>query len=112
MTSRRADCCSPAVTASTTRLTELARRLRLAIEQRLERGNDAMAYTSRALHTVSPLNTLSRGYAILTQPAVSPGTRGPAITRAAAARVGEQLVAQLADGQLHCSINEVIHEVP
>ena len=57
--------------------------------------------TARMLHTLSPLATLSRGYAIVSN------AKGQVINDAGSARVGDTITARLAKGQLVATINEI-----
>jgi exodeoxyribonuclease VII large subunit len=59
----------------------------------------------RTLHAVSPLATMGRGYAVLL--AVPAGTL---ITTARQMSAGDRLNAQLADGRLLCTVDEIGHE--
>jgi exodeoxyribonuclease VII large subunit len=88
--------------------TELQRRalkLRLdaAIHALLQHRQQRLAVAGRSLDTVSPLATLERGYAIVTQPA------DRRILRSAnAVKPGEQIEARLADGRLLCTVDETL----
>ncbi|HUA90021.1 MAG TPA: exodeoxyribonuclease VII large subunit, partial [Steroidobacteraceae bacterium] len=53
----------------------------------------------RALHTVSPLATLTRGFAIVTGP-------GGLVTDAAQVAVGTEVTARLAHGSLRARVTE------
>jgi exodeoxyribonuclease VII large subunit len=88
--------------ASRSRVLQAGRRLQPVIAQRLQRDARALAALARALHAVSPLATLSRGYAILRE-----GESGPVLRSVGAARVGQSLGAQLADGQLALTVTQV-----
>ena len=59
---------------------------------------------ARTLHAVSPLATMGRGYAVLLS------TGGVAVSTAAQVSSGQQLQAQLADGRLYCTVDEVSDE--
>jgi exodeoxyribonuclease VII large subunit len=79
------------------RLDEQARRLRQCIGHRLERDRLTLRQTARALHAVSPLATLERGYAILFD------AEGKVLRSAGQISPGAPVRARLADGerQLH-----------
>jgi len=79
------------------RLDEHSRRLRQGIAQRLERDRAALRQAARALHAVSPLATLERGYAILFD------GEGKVLRSVAQVVPGMAVRARLADGerQLH-----------
>jgi exodeoxyribonuclease VII large subunit len=96
---------SPAVRVERTigRANELGQRLaaagRLAISERAQ----AVGLAARALDAVSPLATLERGYAIVTD-----GITGRALVRAADVEAGHELRAKLAEGELLATVKEVI----
>lgn len=75
-------------------LTELSQRLRQSIERRLERDRLTLQQTARALHAISPLATLDRGYAILFD------ADGKVVRSAQNVPEGSPLRARLADGEL------------
>ena len=86
-------------------LTEMRRRVaaaqvRLAASLRtlMPRRQQALAATARALHAVSPLATLERGYAILLD------AEGRVLRRAADASAGDRLQGRLADGSLRLRV--------
>ncbi len=80
------------------RLAELSRQLRESMERRLERERLTLQQTARALHTVSPLATLDRGYAILFD------ADGKVLRSAKHVAEGTPLRARLADGELPLSV--------
>jgi exodeoxyribonuclease VII large subunit len=82
------------------RTSELDRRLREAMQRHLERRRYRMAAAARALDTVSPLATLSRGYAI-----VSHGD-GQIVRRHDEVKPGDPVEARLAEGRLICRVEE------
>ena len=85
------------------RLTEqqLETRLRRAMQQILDSRRTRLAQQARDLHTLSPLNTLGRGYAIVQR------ERDDQILRQAGeAEPGEQIRARLAEGSLVCRVIE------
>jgi exodeoxyribonuclease VII large subunit len=75
-------------------LAQQERRLRQAIFQILERRRATLAQTARALHAISPLATLDRGYAILFD------DQGHVIRSAASVAPGARVRAKVADGEL------------
>lgn len=79
--------------------TELHRRLRAAWMRDTERRGLHLAELARALHAVSPLDVLKRGYAILFDES------GRVLRSAHAARAGEALRARLADGELKLKVD-------
>lgn len=76
------------------RLAEQDQRLRRAIAHVLERRQTALQHAGHALHAMSPLATLERGYAILF------GADGQVLRSAQDVAVGTSLRARLADGEL------------
>jgi exodeoxyribonuclease VII large subunit len=82
------------------RLGELTQRLHHAIERRLERDRLTLQQAARALHTVSPLATLERGYAILFDEA------GKVLRSTQGVDTGTALRARLADGELGLRVEE------
>ena len=76
------------------RYERLSARLDQAMRTRISRVAQRLALAQRALNTVSPLATLTRGFAIVT------GADGAVLTEAAAATPGEQIRARLARGTL------------
>jgi exodeoxyribonuclease VII large subunit len=79
----------------------LDHRLRLAARQCLERGRQKLVTSSRALDMISPLATLGRGYAIVSD------DDGHILRRADATRVGAKVNARLAEGQLECRVESI-----
>lgn len=96
------------IAAAQSNVRDLRRRLNLEVRRSLRRAAEAISHTSRALTTVSPLNTLGRGYAIVTEESSIPGERGTAISRVAQTAAGRIIVARLVDGRLICSVTEVV----
>lgn len=81
---------------------QLASRLKYCIHIQLSVQREKLAGLTRALDTVSPLATLSRGYSITLA-----GTAGKVILRAADAAVGDILETRLASGRLISQVSEV-----
>ncbi|KRE90095.1 exodeoxyribonuclease VII large subunit [Frateuria sp. Soil773] len=75
-------------------LAEHAQRLRQSIERRLERERLTLQQSARALHAVSPLATLERGYAIVFD------ADGKVVRSAKDVAADTRLRARLADGEL------------
>ncbi|QEE25101.1 exodeoxyribonuclease VII large subunit [Rhodanobacter glycinis] len=75
-------------------LAEQAQRLRQSIERRLERDRLTLQQSARALHAVSPLATLERGYAILFD------ADGKVLRSTQGVATDAKLRARLADGEL------------
>jgi exodeoxyribonuclease VII large subunit len=76
------------------RSAELMQRLRHSIERKLERDRLNLRQSGRALHAISPLATLERGYSILFD------QHGKVLRAAAGVDEGTPLRARLADGEL------------
>ena len=76
------------------RLAEQDQRLRRAMAHVLERRQTALQHAGHALHAISPLATLERGYAILFD------AGGQVLRSAKNVAVGTALRARLADGEL------------
>ncbi len=80
------------------RLEAAARALPPTIAQLLERRGAALSAASRALHAISPLGTLQRGYAIVTT------ADGRVLRQAGGVAAGERITARLADGSLEAEV--------
>lgn len=79
----------------------LSTRLSAALAQKLERITQRFELAGSKLHLVSPLATLSRGYAIIGSES------SPVLRRANEAQPGDRVTARLARGQLHCLVEKV-----
>ena len=79
----------------------LASRLERAMRRTLERSADRWESARRALHTVSPLATVERGFAVVTR--VADGTL---VSDAGQVRPGELIDARLARGRLRARVTE------
>jgi exodeoxyribonuclease VII large subunit len=78
----------------------------LAIRHNLERRRQALTGTVRALDTVSPLATLSRGYAIVRDPL------DKSILRSAKGiKPGDSIETLLGEGRLICEVNAIYTNV-
>jgi exodeoxyribonuclease VII large subunit len=84
------------------RLSELGRRLRVGANNNLLTRNGRLALAIRALHAVSPLATLNRGYAI-----VSDAGSGRLLTSVAQVHTGQSIRAGLADGSLLATVQHI-----
>jgi exodeoxyribonuclease VII large subunit len=78
----------------------LDERLRSGMTLRLETSHARLTQLARDLHTLSPLNTLARGYAI-----VSRERDGRIISAATEVELGESVKARLAEGSLVCQVS-------
>lgn len=79
----------------------LLKRLQTALNTILQQRQQRLATSSRALHHVSPLQTLGRGYAIIRDP-----DSGVVIKRAEQAPPGSTIQALLDQGCLLCRVEE------
>ncbi|WP_158884442.1 exodeoxyribonuclease VII large subunit [Rhodanobacter sp. L36] len=82
------------------RLAEQDLRLRRVMLHALERRKTQLQHVARALHTVSPLATLDRGYAIVFDDA------GRVVRAASSVVEGDAVTARLADGQLRLRVTD------
>ena len=91
-----------------TELRRLLGALTRARNVQVRTATQRLAGLSRALHAISPLDTLARGYAIV---AVPDGSRwGKPVNRVTLVNPGDVVTAQIADGRLTATVNEVIRE--
>jgi exodeoxyribonuclease VII large subunit len=86
----------------TQRIDDLEQRLQRTMQVVLQQAQHKLANLSRALNTVSPLATLSRGYAIVTRKETSEILRSIKQTF-----VGDSIAARLGDGQLSCEVKKI-----
>ncbi|MGH8281738.1 MAG: exodeoxyribonuclease VII large subunit [Gammaproteobacteria bacterium] len=80
-------------------------RMNFAARQYLKGLDNRLGLAARALDTVSPLATLNRGYAIVTD-----AGSGKVIASVQSAHSGQKIRARLADGQLSANIDTVTKE--
>ena len=78
---------------------ELERRLKRGINLILQKKGQQFSYTVRQLHTLSPLATLERGYAIALD------EENHVIGSIFQAQAGDKINVRLADGSLQCEVN-------
>ena len=98
--SERLKRCSPArlLREQGTRCERLELRLERALTERLAAARHRLALAQRSLDAVSPLATLSRGYAIVT------GAGGTLLTDSSRVAPGEEIEARLAHGTLRARV--------
>ena len=84
---------------SATRLADLQRRLSSGTRDALADSKHRLELAMRGLHTVSPLATLDRGYAI-----IEDEKTGKVLTSAADATVGSDIRARLGKGELTATV--------
>jgi len=87
------------------RVQGLENRLGTALQRGLERRREALYGAVRTLQAMSPLATLTRGYAVLTERDTSAGLR--AVTSIGQARTGQALTAHLQDGALEVRVEGI-----
>ncbi len=85
---------------------QLGRRLEAAMHQRLHQARERLAHLAQMLDSLSPLATLGRGYAIVTD------SEGRVVNDATAVKVGDSVDARLARGRLGLIVNRVDTESP
>ena len=97
---------SPAMSVqrSIARLAGLRQRLATGMHNTASELDHRVALLGRALHAVSPLATLDRGYAIVLD------SDGKAMTDAGAAKSGDEIRARLSKGELVANVSKVIKE--
>jgi len=98
---------SPALSVqrSIGRLAEVRQRLATAARRLVSNADHQVALLGRALHSVSPLATLDRGYAI-----VKDAASDKVLMRAADVSSGDDIVARLASGELVATVKQVIDD--
>lgn len=84
------------------RLETLRKSLDLQLSLALKSRRDHLANLARTLHAVSPLETIGRGYSVLTA-----AESGEVISRIAQVSAGDGVTAQIGDGFLDCTVDEV-----
>lgn len=82
-------------------LKNLVRRLESAVKQNLENHKRQWQSVANAMHIVSPLATLKRGYAIVQD------QQGEVIRNSQTVATGQHIAAHLGSGTLHCVVEEV-----
>ena len=92
-----------AVQRSLARLATARQNLAVAGRNWLGDRGHRLALAARALHSVSPLATLERGYAIVTD-----AESGKILSDAGKVETGDTIEARLATGRLRASVNEVL----
>ncbi len=100
---------SPAIEVqhSVNYLAELNQRLKSIGTASVDRLQNRLKLAERALHSVSPLATLERGYAI-----VSEAESDKILSDASATKPGRKITARLAHGSLAATVDKVNKETP
>jgi exodeoxyribonuclease VII large subunit len=70
----------------------------------LENKQNKLQLVSRALNAISPLATLQRGYAIITD------QKNKVIRKSSMVKIGEQINAKLAQGKLQCMVEKIYED--
>lgn len=83
---------------------QLSQRLESAIRQMMTQYQHQLKTNAQALNTLSPLETLQRGYAIVTD------EQQRIVQDSASVNIGDSVVASLARGKLHCKVEEIEKE--
>jgi exodeoxyribonuclease VII large subunit len=83
------------------RIDNLQKRLGQQQQQSLQRSRLRLSAAAHSLHAVSPLATLNRGYAIVTDDA------DRILHRADSVQAGDRIKARLAEGELECQVTHV-----
>jgi exodeoxyribonuclease VII large subunit len=83
------------------RLDDLEQRLQSAMQRKLQTAGTRLAHLAQLLDSLSPLSTLQRGYAIVTD------STGGVITDASVMSQGDKVEARLAKGRLLLTIDEI-----
>ncbi|MEZ5571708.1 MAG: exodeoxyribonuclease VII large subunit [Halioglobus sp.] len=79
----------------------LSHRLQIALEQQLQQKKLQLAHLSQVLDSLSPLGTLQRGYAIVSD------SRGKVIRDAAEVAVNDDVEARLANGRIRLTVKDI-----
>jgi exodeoxyribonuclease VII large subunit len=80
---------------------QLEHRLRRAMNERLTSRRNRLQQLGRSLDTVSPLQTLARGYSITTD------KEGALLRDSAGLHPGERITTRLASGQIHSTVERI-----
>lgn len=92
--------------AASAQLQFLQKRLTANIQQAAQRNMQRLSSLMQLLHTVSPLNTLQRGYAIVSD------SDNHVLRDAGSATVGAKVRARLARGELICKVESIETTTP
>ncbi len=100
--------CSPmsAISNHRQQQTYLKERLANAANTHLKRLDQRLVNASQTLHAVSPLATLNRGYALVSQQ-----TTGQLIKSSSQVKVGDKIITQIADGKFSSRVDEVYESI-
>ena len=81
------------------RVQRLSRAMQLQAGRLVQSHREKLANLARTLHAVSPLETLGRGYAVVTDSA-----SGTVVSSVSGVEPGDGVTAQLSDGLLDCTV--------
>jgi len=80
-------------------------RLQAAMQHQLQQQRQQLQYLAHGLHSISPLATLSRGYAI-----VSKHDEKHILRNSSEVQRGDTLLTRLAKGRLHSTVTQIEHD--
>jgi exodeoxyribonuclease VII large subunit len=80
---------------------QLQRRMESAIGQRIRHARERLAHLAEMLHSLSPLATLQRGYAVITD------SEGRVVSDAGTVEPGDRVKARLSKGHLDLTVDRV-----
>lgn len=84
---------------STQRCDELTQRLNLSLKNQLQTHQQKLLSLSRTLHAISPLASLARGYAIVTD-----AQSKKILRHSQQIKLGQEIITKLAKGELLCEV--------
>lgn len=87
-----------------THILELSHLLQQQIHHKLQQADQQLGHAGQLLEAVSPLATLQRGYAIVSD------EEAHIVRSAEQVQRGQKITARLAKGQLHCEVLQVTNE--
>lgn len=88
-------------------LKNLSEQLMNSMQRILQQHQQQLQTLAGSIQIVSPLHTLERGYAILTQK-----DRHAVIRTTHQLKIGDSILARLADGELECTVTEILLHKP
>ncbi|MCH9696921.1 MAG: exodeoxyribonuclease VII large subunit [Gammaproteobacteria bacterium] len=83
-------------------ITHIEQRLIHAIQTRLQQSRGELSANSQSLHAISPLATLARGYALVTE-----AESNTIIRSAEQVSIGQHVTARLGQGSISCIVDEI-----
>lgn len=87
------------------KIENIKQRLVSAISHNLEQSQQKLKHITASFEAMSPLSTLSRGYAI-----VSHTENGKIIYKASMVKQGDSITTQLNEGFLHCRVEKIMED--